>query len=185
MSLWSLHSSHKYNSVCYYFFNRRKEEESPIVVPVYGNLSKPPSTRSMPTKRDIYLPEENFGTINNAYFEVAETPHKETAFFTVNEDEYENKEMEITLDEEFPLESTTDESPEDVETLSPKSSNDVEVKIDNDDLQESNALQETAVDSPEDSSVNNNNNNTGDVSYSEANDDQVPYSFYNEMVTAL
>eukprot|EP00795_Rhopilema_esculentum_P016841 gene16841-8312_t len=164
--------------------NRRKEEESPIVVPVYGNLSKPPSTRSVPTKRDIYLPEENFGTINNAYFEVADTPQKETAFFTVNEDEYENKEMEITLDEEYPLESTTDESPEDLETMSPKSSNGVEVEINIDDSQENNALQETAVDSPEDSSVNN-NNNSGDVSHPETNDDDVPYSFYNEMVTAL
>ena len=72
------------------FFNtRRKEDDVPLVVPVYGNLSKPPSTRSVPTNRGIYLPESNFGTVNDAYLEVAETSRKEDMFTTVSAHIYE------------------------------------------------------------------------------------------------
>ena len=98
----------------------------PLVVPVYGNLSKPPSTRSMPTNRNIYLPASNFGTVNSAYLvdaetpnrgdaetlknEDVETPKKEDMFIAIDEGDYENVEAEIRFDDEdYPKDSSTDE----------------------------------------------------------------------------
>ena len=63
----------------------------------------------MPTNRGIYLPESNFGTVNSAYLEDAETPRKEDMFITVNDDDYENIEAEIKFEEDFPRDSSTDE----------------------------------------------------------------------------
>ena len=100
----------------------------PLVVPVYGNLSKPPSTRSVPRNRDIYLPATNFGTVNSAYLEDAETtnkgdakttkmedaetPKKEDMFIAIDEVNYENLEAEIRFDDNFPKDSSTDEDAE-------------------------------------------------------------------------
>ena len=116
-----------------------------MLIPVYDNLSKPPSTRSVPTNRNIYLPDSNFGTINSAYMhdhmddrmelKDKETPKKDDVFVIVNEADYENIEAEVKFDEEFPKDSSTDDDFEDNVRSSPiafSNANYLEVFPDND-----------------------------------------------------
>ena len=117
-----------------------------MLIPVYDNLSKPPSTRSVPTNRNIYLPGSNFGTVNSAYMhdhmddrmelKDKEKPKKDDVFVTVNEANYEHIEAEVKFDEEFPKDSSTDEDFEETERTSPiafSNDNYLEVLPDDDD----------------------------------------------------
>ncbi|XP_065056158.1 hemicentin-1-like isoform X2 [Rhopilema esculentum] len=44
-----------------------RREEKEFIVPLNNSLSQPPSIRSMPTRRGIYLPDNNFGVLNSGY----------------------------------------------------------------------------------------------------------------------
>lgn len=167
---------------CSVSISRRKEEEDPIVVPVYGNLSKPPSTRNMPTKRDIYLPERNFGTVNSAFFEEGESPRKEDIFLNVNENSYENIEAKMKFDEEFPIESTTDDKDDiTVESLSSSTDYNYVHVLPPDDLINISTAADDLVNT---STAADDQENTEEVNSLDGTD-VVPHVFYDELVTAL
>ena len=92
-----------------FHFYRRKSDEEPIIIPINRNLSAPPSIRSMPTKREIYLPSNNFGVLNSAYRLDSEMKDMNG---NVNEEvdgkEYESVEVEMAFEDPDPSESTTD-----------------------------------------------------------------------------
>ena len=127
----------------------------------------------MPTKRDIYLPESNFGTVNSAYLVDAETPKKDDLFISVNEDDYENIEAQLNLDEEFPLDSSTDEQDEDKVPSPSTSPNEEYVQILPDDDSPS---------PPGDFYVDGNHESQPNAA---ENGPHGPHTFYNELVTAL
>eukprot|EP00794_Sanderia_malayensis_P011406 gene11406-12594_t len=150
---------------------RRKSAEDALVIPVNDNLAKPPAVRSVPTRRDIYLPEKNFGSVNPAYFvEENEVQHsRDQATYKNDKNENENKNGAIDRDEKemkvMPVstqESSTDE---------------------NEHMQ-----METGKTSPTSINSNSKDNNaeTNEVAtYLGPNGQTISYSVYDEMSTSL
>ena len=169
----------------FYIF-RRKDEDIPAVVPVYENLSKPPSTRSVPTARNIYLPEASFGTVNSAFIEEAETPKKEDLFINMNavEKSYEQIEAQVKLDEEFPIDSSTDDDVKIQSPISNASENYIDILPPDDPTNAGvDEIQENRSDDTSYPHVDDNRNEERSLSVN----DETPasFSFYNELVTAL
>ena len=144
-----------------------------------GNLSKPPSTRSIQTRRNIYLPENTFATMNPGYLEEEkETPRGDDVYLDLDTKNYDSIEAELKFNEEYPIDSSTDEITED--PTSARSSVEDDVKPTVPDLlingQIESKEQALELEQQADDEVD---------TYLGPDNTTVPYSFYNEMSTAL
>ncbi len=148
---------------------RRKPRDDAVVIPVNGNLTKPPSVRSVPTRRDIYLPEKSFGSINPAYF-VEENELQNQSMGMTNT---ETKEMEIKFDKESLNESSTDKSDE-------------QNQAEEEGLKQSPSLDTSKNEINSKSNENEEYQDADEVdTYLGPDGQTVSYSFYNELSTAL
>ena len=84
------------------FYNRREEKE--FIVPLNNSLSQPPSIRSMPTRRGIFLPDNNFGVLNSGY-----RPDGTDTFPNLDSKNYDTVEVEMHFGNDI-VESRMDET---------------------------------------------------------------------------
>jgi len=82
-----------------------RREEKEFIVPLNNNLSQPPSLRSMPTRRGIFLPGNNFGVINSGY-----RPDGNDVMPSFERKNYDTVEVEMQFGNDIE-ESRTEESP--------------------------------------------------------------------------
>ena len=74
-------------------------------MPLNNSLSQPPSIRSMPTRRGIFLPDNNFGVLNSGY-----RPDGADVLPSLNGKNYDTVEVEMQFADDL-AESKTEEAP--------------------------------------------------------------------------